>query len=136
MLVPHGALSNYVEQAAALYVDGAQGGAPLHSALTFDLSVTALFAPLLQGQRVHMAPELPGIDALLSCRNFGPPLRFHDERARPCRLCFTEASAEEIERCRYTPDPDGLEERILADLVERPGTEWQTLIAFVLTDHR
>jgi Fe-S-cluster containining protein len=70
----------------------------------------------------------------VGCRDFGPPLRFDDELVAPCRLCFAEASADEIERCRYEPDPDGLEDGILSDLVDEPGGQWQTLIAFALAE--
>ena len=96
----------------------------------------------------HATLACPALDAAgrcelyehrpVSCREYGPPLRYGDERAAPCPLCFTKASPQEIERCRYTPDPDGLEEAILARLVEaadgEPGGDWQTLIAFALAN--
>ncbi|HEX9484952.1 MAG TPA: AMP-binding protein, partial [Gemmatimonadaceae bacterium] len=41
-------LTNYVTWAAGAYVRGT-GGAPLHSSLSFDLTVTSLFVPLVSG---------------------------------------------------------------------------------------
>ena len=68
----------------------------------------------------------------VGCRDYGPPLLYDGEPAPPCPLCFNDATSDEIEDCRYTPDPTGLEGEILAQLVEGPDDEWQTLIAFVL----
>jgi amino acid adenylation domain-containing protein len=39
-------------------------GAPVHTSLTFDLTVTSLFAPLLAGREVVLVPEHEGIDGL------------------------------------------------------------------------
>jgi Fe-S-cluster containining protein len=68
----------------------------------------------------------------VSCRTYGPPTRFGDERSPPCRLCFVDASAESIEASRMVPDRDGQEQRILAGMGVLGGEEWETLIAFAL----
>jgi Fe-S-cluster containining protein len=68
----------------------------------------------------------------VSCRTFGPPARFAGVDVAPCELCFRGADSETIERCRTEPDPDGLEQAILAALGRRAETEWETLIAFAL----
>ncbi|HXU30465.1 MAG TPA: YkgJ family cysteine cluster protein [Thermoanaerobaculia bacterium] len=65
----------------------------------------------------------------LTCRTFGPPTRFGEERLAPCDLCFVGASEAEIEAARIEPDPEDLEGRILAGLPER---DRETLIAFAL----
>ena len=39
-------------------------GAPVHSPVGFDLTVTSLYAPLLAGKRVIMLPESNGLEAL------------------------------------------------------------------------
>jgi len=44
--------------------DDGVGGAPVHTSLTFDLTVTSLFAPLLAGREVVLVPEHEGIDGL------------------------------------------------------------------------
>jgi Fe-S-cluster containining protein len=64
----------------------------------------------------------------LSCRTFGLPVRIGDQDLPPCRLCFRDASAQEIEACRVAVDPEGLEDQILGD-----AGGVQTLIAFALT---
>jgi len=68
----------------------------------------------------------------VSCRTYGPPVSFAGEPAPPCRLCFVGADSETIERCRFEPDPAGLEQRALAELGFTAGEDWETLIAFAL----
>jgi Fe-S-cluster containining protein len=68
----------------------------------------------------------------VSCRTYGPPAKFGDERVPPCRLCFTGAPAEQVEACRIEPDREGLEERILAGMGVAGGEDWETLVAFAL----
>jgi Fe-S-cluster containining protein len=85
----------------------------------------------------------PGTDRCLlydhrpvSCRSYGPPLRFGDRETEPCPLCFRDASREEIERCRVDSDPDGLERALLDRLGVEPGEDWETLIAFAVAGER
>jgi amino acid adenylation domain-containing protein/non-ribosomal peptide synthase protein (TIGR01720 family) len=62
--VVHGGLSNYLAWAAREYA-GAEGrGAPVHSSLSFDLTVTSLFVPLLSGKTVTLVPEAQGVEGL------------------------------------------------------------------------
>ena len=68
----------------------------------------------------------------VSCRNYGPPLRFGDVDSAPCNLCFRGADDRTVEDCRLTPDPDGLEQAILAGMGVAPGEEWETLIAYAV----
>lgn len=72
----------------------------------------------------------------VSCRTYGPPVRFGDEAAPPCDLCFAGAAAETVEACRIEPDPGGLEESLLAAMGVRGGEHWETLIAFALAGER
>jgi Fe-S-cluster containining protein len=64
----------------------------------------------------------------LSCRTFGPPVRFGDADLPPCHLCFQGAPPPEIEACRVELDPDGVEDR----MVRRFAAEDETLIAFAV----
>lgn len=64
----------------------------------------------------------------LTCRTFGPPVRFGPSDLPPCRLCFQGASDETIEACRVEPDPHGVEDRIVARLGEE-----ETLVAFSIS---
>ncbi|MFD5799105.1 amino acid adenylation domain-containing protein, partial [Streptomyces diastatochromogenes] len=59
--VPHGALANYALHAAGSY--GIEGGAPLHSSLAFDLTVTSVVVPLISGAPVVVSRE-GGADGL------------------------------------------------------------------------
>jgi hypothetical protein len=47
----------------------------------------------------------------------------------PCRLCFLTAAPEEIERCRVTADPGGIEEELLSKIDEP-----DTIVAFALAE--
>jgi amino acid adenylation domain-containing protein/non-ribosomal peptide synthase protein (TIGR01720 family) len=63
-LIAHRGLVNYLSWCTRAYALAEGTGAPVHSPLGFDLTVTSLFAPLLVGQRVLLLPEDQGIDAL------------------------------------------------------------------------
>ncbi|MCW7947452.1 hypothetical protein AAW14_37455, partial [Streptomyces hygroscopicus] len=54
--VTHGGLANYVRWAAGAYGVGG-GGAPLHSSLAFDLTVTSVVVPLVSGAPVVVSRE-------------------------------------------------------------------------------
>ncbi|MER6085809.1 amino acid adenylation domain-containing protein, partial [Streptomyces sp. NPDC001833] len=63
--VTHGGLANYITWAAGAYGmrDAAGGGAPLHSSLAFDLTVTSILVPLVSGTSVVVS-EPGGADGL------------------------------------------------------------------------
>ncbi len=67
----------------------------------------------------------------LSCRTFGLPVRIGGEDLEPCRLCFSGASAQEIEACRACPDAADREQRLLVQL-ERGEYNEDTIIAFAV----
>ncbi|MZF88578.1 amino acid adenylation domain-containing protein, partial [Streptomyces sp. SID5643] len=54
--VTHGGLANYAAWASEKYAAG-DGGAPLHSSLAFDLTVTSVVVPLLTGGAVRAGRE-------------------------------------------------------------------------------
>ena len=57
VMIPHRGLVNYLSWCLRAY-DVAEGsGAPVQSSLSFDLTVTGLYAPLLCGRRVRLLPE-------------------------------------------------------------------------------
>lgn len=64
ILIPHRGLVNYLTWAKQAYSIEAGEGAPVHSSLSFDLTITGLFAPLLAGRTVHLLPEDRGVEAL------------------------------------------------------------------------
>ncbi len=59
--VTHRGLANYLLWAAEAYP---AGGAPVHSPVSFDLTVTSLFLPLLAGCCIDLVPEEEGIEGL------------------------------------------------------------------------
>ncbi|MFP5288925.1 MAG: non-ribosomal peptide synthetase, partial [Thermoanaerobaculia bacterium] len=62
--VTHRGLANYLLWAAEAYPAGEGRGAPVHSPVSFDLTVTSLFLPLLAGRCVHLVPEGEGVEGL------------------------------------------------------------------------
>ncbi|MBV9110968.1 MAG: amino acid adenylation domain-containing protein, partial [Gemmatimonadetes bacterium] len=69
--VTHGGLANYLAWAAEAYGAGEGTGAPVHSSLSFDLTVTSLFLPLLAGTAVTLVPEAAGVDGLAEALRAG-----------------------------------------------------------------
>ncbi|MEA2694109.1 MAG: hypothetical protein QOJ16_3496, partial [Acidobacteriota bacterium] len=64
VMVSHGALAHYLRWCLKAYGLDRGAGAPLHSSIGFDLTVTSLFPPLLAGRAVTLVPERLGIEAL------------------------------------------------------------------------
>src|SRR5581483_7905171 len=50
----------------------------------------------------------------LTCRAFGPPIRWNESALGVCELCFVGASDEEIAACEGVLDDRGLEETLIA----------------------
>lgn len=69
----------------------------------------------------------------MTCRVFGPPVRNEDGNLGACELCFHGASDQQIASCEMVPDPDGVEDSLLADLTG-PEKATQTIVAFVLAE--
>jgi len=64
VMIPHQGLVNYLSWCIEAY-DVAHGrGTPVHSSISFDLTVTSLFPSLLVGQRVILLPTNRGVEAL------------------------------------------------------------------------
>jgi Fe-S-cluster containining protein len=67
----------------------------------------------------------------MTCRVFGPPVGT-DEGLGVCELCYHGASEEQIAACEMVPDPQGLEEQMLAEFEASSGRHGRTLVAFAL----
>jgi amino acid adenylation domain-containing protein len=52
VMIPHSALVNYVWWAAQTYVRGEKLNFPLYSSISFDLTVTSIFTPLITGNTI------------------------------------------------------------------------------------
>ncbi|HEX7955683.1 MAG TPA: condensation domain-containing protein, partial [Pyrinomonadaceae bacterium] len=63
VMISHAGLVNYLSWAKQAYLGTGQG-APVHSSIGFDLTVTSLYLPLLSGQSVVMLPEEYAVEGL------------------------------------------------------------------------
>jgi amino acid adenylation domain-containing protein len=64
VMIAHRGLMNYLSWAIRAYAVADGAGAPLHSSIAFDLTITGLFAPLLVGRAVYLLPDVHNIEAL------------------------------------------------------------------------
>ena len=60
VVVPHSALVNYIHWACKQYVGSRKLAFPLFSPLSFDLTVTSIFVPLVSGGQIVVYPESRG----------------------------------------------------------------------------
>jgi amino acid adenylation domain-containing protein len=65
-LVTHRGLTNYLSWAIQAYPLTQGKGAPVHSSIAFDLTITGLFTPLLVGRTAYVLEESQGITSLSS----------------------------------------------------------------------
>jgi amino acid adenylation domain-containing protein len=72
VMIPHRGLVNYLSWCADAYEVAKGCGAPVHSSISFDLTITSLFSPLMVGRTVFLVAD--GIenlvDALLARDNY------------------------------------------------------------------
>jgi amino acid adenylation domain-containing protein len=69
-MITHRGLSNYIAWAIEAYAIREGTGAPLHSSIGFDLTVTSLFGPLMAGKRVVLSSMETLADCLRSHKDF------------------------------------------------------------------
>ena len=65
MIVPHSGLLNYLIWAAKAYGKEGRRSALVHSSISFDLTITGIFTPLLVGGLVELMPDEAGLEALI-----------------------------------------------------------------------
>ncbi|MFN2252597.1 MAG: non-ribosomal peptide synthetase, partial [Candidatus Promineifilaceae bacterium] len=65
VMVEHKGVANYLNWCLHSYplLQGGTGS-PVHSSVSFDLTVTSLFGPLVSGRRAVILPEVAGVEAL------------------------------------------------------------------------
>ena len=63
-MINHLGLANYLSWCAKAYAVPDGLGAPVHSSISFDLTITALLTPLITGRRVDLLDEDLGIEQL------------------------------------------------------------------------
>ena len=64
VMIPHRGLANYLGWCTGAYDVGAGKGAPVHSPIGFDLTITSLLSPLMVGRTVFLVPEEAGVSGL------------------------------------------------------------------------
>ncbi len=64
-MVTHAGLVNYLSWAVKVYGNEARQSALVHSSISFDLTITGLYTPLLLGGVVELLPEDHGVEALV-----------------------------------------------------------------------
>ncbi len=64
VMIPHRGLANYLGWCSSVYDVGGGKGAPVHSPIGFDLTVTSLLSPLMAGRTVFLVPEERGVSGL------------------------------------------------------------------------
>jgi amino acid adenylation domain-containing protein len=71
VMVTHGGLSNYLRWCADAYEAASGAGAPVHSPLSFDLTVTSLWSPLISGTRAVLVDAGVGVEGLAAALRAG-----------------------------------------------------------------
>jgi amino acid adenylation domain-containing protein len=71
VMIPHGGLVSYLLWCAEAYELAAGEGAPVHTSIGFDLTVTSLWSPLVSGRPVHMLAGDSPAAALAAAREGG-----------------------------------------------------------------
>jgi Fe-S-cluster containining protein len=64
----------------------------------------------------------------ITCRTFGPPVRFDGRSLAVCELCFVGAAAEEVAACEMAVDSEGMEAELLSEFAGQSDT----IVAFAL----
>jgi amino acid adenylation domain-containing protein len=84
VMVRHRGVVNYLTWCIQAYAAADGQGAPVHSPLGFDLTVTSLYAPLLTGRCALLLPEEPGVEALADA--YSPDAHFGLVKITPSHL--------------------------------------------------
>ncbi len=64
VMISHKGLTNYLDWCVQTYTCNSGNGTLLHSSISFDLTITSVFAPLVCGQQVTILSRANGIDGL------------------------------------------------------------------------
>jgi amino acid adenylation domain-containing protein len=99
VMIPHRGLVNYLSWATLAYRVAAGQGAPVHSPISFDLTVTSLFTPLLVGRRVELIPESLGAEAFSSLFRKGSDYSLIKITPAHLELLGQELPTDKLARC-------------------------------------
>ena len=113
-------------------------GNPQTGILAEDEDAEAAFADFANEEPCPaLDPETGACDLYnarpMTCRTFGPPVRSGPEEGLAvCELCYQGATDEQIAECEMVPDPDNLEERLIAEAEKQTGKRGSTIVAWCL----
>lgn len=65
VMIHHLGISHYIQWACKFYRVSKGVGAPVHSSLAFDLTITSIFCPLSVGKTIFMIPDKYGLKGLV-----------------------------------------------------------------------
>ena len=98
VMITQGGLVNYLQYATATYPFAAGSGTPLHSTLSFDLTVTSLYGPLLVGGWTELMSEGEGSSGLEEA--WRERSGYSVVKLTPAHLRFLNGAEESEERLR------------------------------------
>jgi amino acid adenylation domain-containing protein len=115
-MIHHRGLVNYLSWAARAYDAGGGAGAPVHSSVSFDLTVTGLYLPLLAGRAVTMVPEGAEIEALARAL-----------RDAPEPFSLVKLTPAHLEVLRHSLRPEEARHRTRAFVIGGEALAWESL---------
>lgn len=102
-LIEHRGVSNYVDWASQFLKDNDGKGVLVHSSLNFDITLTSVFPPLLQGHVLYIVSEEQGIDGLIAAVRDKPIGKFSLVKLTPTHLSVLQnAIAQDLSDCFNT----------------------------------
>ena len=123
--ITHSGLLNYVAWAIDAYKVTEGTGAPLHSSIAFDLTVTSLFPALLTGRPVVLVPESAGAGGLAATLRRGvhaSPVKLTPAHLRILNDLVPPAEASELARVMVIGGEQLLPEHVAFWRRHAPGT--------------
>ena len=113
-------------------------GIPRTGILREDEEAEAAFAEFANDEPCPALDPVTGACDLydarpMTCRTFGPPVRSGPEEGLAvCELCYHGATDQQIAECEMVPDPDNLEEKLIAEAEAQTGERGNTIVAWCL----
>ena len=87
----------------------------------------------------RLGSKLPGARSQADLTRLGPGLHNTDVLGElfglaVCELCYHGASDQQIAACEMVPDPDNLEEKLIAQAEKQTGKHGNSIVAFCLVE--
>src|SRR5689334_13556546 len=98
-LITRAGLGNYLCWAVSAYPLNEGCGSPVHTPLSFDLTVTSLYTPLLSGKTVHLLREAAGAEALVEALQAGETYSLVKLTPSHLEVLRQQLTPEQADRC-------------------------------------